>query len=420
MSKRSPVLGFNHNLRYRGVLFHIQTEDSGPSNPHIFTHVFHGGTILSTRKQVYDASADVQVVKNIMQSQHKLLMKELRKGSFDAKIDQSLSHLPELLPAGAPLSVDEEHTERISSEEVAVVHSAAPPSAPETPGRAARSEYSMGRRRGSSVSGIAVDRIDGTTRRPGSASGSPDARPKRPTGPAESSRLARPSIIEPSSRSGRHAALGPTPAGGTPVAAAPQRSGRYAAVEPPSAAPPQTAGAQGQRIDPRSARPSLAADTTARNARPSLVPDIPARARRAETGDPGRTARPSIAGAVKSLTNTGPAPILRPRPPTAPPIVGGRPRAQTMQRLPRAGTPSGQSPTFVVKGNQATPAGRPQTNSLPPNPPPPRPGAPRAPSMPPPITGKRPQTSSQSSAGDKTLDDVILSFLNEDDKKSRR
>jgi hypothetical protein len=52
LAKRSPILGFNHNIRHRGVVFHVQTEDSGVDNPHLFTHLFHGGTILSTRKLV--------------------------------------------------------------------------------------------------------------------------------------------------------------------------------------------------------------------------------------------------------------------------------------------------------------------------------------------------------------------------------
>ena len=57
MAKRSPILGYNHNVRYRGLVFHVQTEDSGVLSPHLFTHLFYGGTIISTRKLVYDAGA---------------------------------------------------------------------------------------------------------------------------------------------------------------------------------------------------------------------------------------------------------------------------------------------------------------------------------------------------------------------------
>ena len=50
MKVRSPVLGYNHNVRYAGRLWHVQTEDSGVQNPHLFTHLFHDGTILATKR----------------------------------------------------------------------------------------------------------------------------------------------------------------------------------------------------------------------------------------------------------------------------------------------------------------------------------------------------------------------------------
>ena len=43
----SPQLGFNNNVRHKGRVFHIQTEDSGIKHPHIITHLFaDGGRIL--------------------------------------------------------------------------------------------------------------------------------------------------------------------------------------------------------------------------------------------------------------------------------------------------------------------------------------------------------------------------------------
>lgn len=101
-AKRSPILGYNHNVRYRGVIFHVQTEDSGQQNPHLFTHLFHEGVIVSTRKYVYDASANEDAIKGLMQAQHKAVMKDLRKGTFDDKIDQYLSAVPGLEPRGTP------------------------------------------------------------------------------------------------------------------------------------------------------------------------------------------------------------------------------------------------------------------------------------------------------------------------------
>ena len=38
-------------------MFHVQTEDSGLLNPHLFTNLFYEGVIVSTRKLVYDAGS---------------------------------------------------------------------------------------------------------------------------------------------------------------------------------------------------------------------------------------------------------------------------------------------------------------------------------------------------------------------------
>ena len=86
MKPRSPVLGYNHNVRYAGRLWHVQTEDSGVSNPHIFTHLFHDGTILATKRVDYDPSSDVGVVQKLMQAQHKAMLRDLKAGAFDDKI----------------------------------------------------------------------------------------------------------------------------------------------------------------------------------------------------------------------------------------------------------------------------------------------------------------------------------------------
>lgn len=81
------VLGFNHNVKYKGELFHVQTEDSGVNNPHIITLLYKGGVILSSKKTSY---ADIlmmdnleSVVEELMKAQHKELMRRLKSGEFD-------------------------------------------------------------------------------------------------------------------------------------------------------------------------------------------------------------------------------------------------------------------------------------------------------------------------------------------------
>jgi hypothetical protein len=86
MKPRSPVLGYNHNVRYAGRLWHVQTEDSGVNNPHIFTHLFHDGTILATKRLDYDPESAVAAVQKQMQTQHKAMLRDLKAGQFDDKI----------------------------------------------------------------------------------------------------------------------------------------------------------------------------------------------------------------------------------------------------------------------------------------------------------------------------------------------
>lgn len=81
------IPGFNHNILHKGILFHVQTEDSGVKNPHIITHLFVGGNIIATKKTSY---ADIvtsdkmnEVVREIMQEQHKDMMKNLKNGIYD-------------------------------------------------------------------------------------------------------------------------------------------------------------------------------------------------------------------------------------------------------------------------------------------------------------------------------------------------
>jgi hypothetical protein len=86
--------GFNTNYRYRGVLFHIQTEDSGVSNPHVITHLFHGGNILASEKLDYSTkleSEDLEgAVRELMESLHKAMLKGLQRGLHDATILERL------------------------------------------------------------------------------------------------------------------------------------------------------------------------------------------------------------------------------------------------------------------------------------------------------------------------------------------
>jgi len=84
------VVGFNHNFRHAGEIYHIQTEDSGLRSPNIVTLLYQGGTILASKKTSYADIAKVdnldQVVEELMKEQHKNMLRDLKAGEFDAVI----------------------------------------------------------------------------------------------------------------------------------------------------------------------------------------------------------------------------------------------------------------------------------------------------------------------------------------------
>ncbi|MCD4688803.1 MAG: hypothetical protein K8R55_05655 [Desulfuromonadaceae bacterium] len=92
------VGGFNHNFRYKGETFHIQTEDGGQKNPRIVTQLFRGGTVLGSQKQSYDELFGLvdlsQQVESRMQEQHKEMLRRLRSGEFDETIATLVASAP--------------------------------------------------------------------------------------------------------------------------------------------------------------------------------------------------------------------------------------------------------------------------------------------------------------------------------------
>ena len=81
------VLGFNHNIKHNGKVYHIQTEDSGIETPHIITLLYVGGTIITRDKTSYADILKIDnletVVKELMEEQHKGMLKKLVSGAFD-------------------------------------------------------------------------------------------------------------------------------------------------------------------------------------------------------------------------------------------------------------------------------------------------------------------------------------------------
>jgi hypothetical protein len=83
-------VGYNTNVRHKGKLYHIQTEDSGVKRPHVITQLFaDGGRIIASEKTSYQEHVEseglTEIVKQLMREQHKRVFIGLRDGAYDEK-----------------------------------------------------------------------------------------------------------------------------------------------------------------------------------------------------------------------------------------------------------------------------------------------------------------------------------------------
>jgi hypothetical protein len=87
------ITGFNTDVKFRGVIYHVQTEDKGPQNPLIETLVYKGGEILASRRLPYGElipdHAETAITK-LMEDQHKAMMLEVKKGKFAADAEKTV------------------------------------------------------------------------------------------------------------------------------------------------------------------------------------------------------------------------------------------------------------------------------------------------------------------------------------------
>jgi len=105
-----PLLGFNNNVRHRGRIFHIQTEDSGVKFPRIVTHLFaDGGRIVKTTRTDYSEHLEkpdmAAVVRGMMKEQHKSMFAALRAGDMDPLLETVCGPLDAARPKASAESV---------------------------------------------------------------------------------------------------------------------------------------------------------------------------------------------------------------------------------------------------------------------------------------------------------------------------
>jgi hypothetical protein len=84
------ITGYNTDVRHGEVVFHVQTEDKGTSNPFIESLVYVGGQVLASKRASYaDLLAEGKDEKEIvalMDHQHRTMIAAIRHGKLDAKM----------------------------------------------------------------------------------------------------------------------------------------------------------------------------------------------------------------------------------------------------------------------------------------------------------------------------------------------
>ncbi len=136
MSGRVPLHGYNTNYRKKGQVYHIQTEDLGHPLTAIVTQVFIGGTIIATKRSEYFDLLQVEKLavplRERMQKQHKAMLIALRDDKLESGAPPQPSAPP--APADVPAKPTADELAKPTAHELAkpTAHEPAIPAAPAT------------------------------------------------------------------------------------------------------------------------------------------------------------------------------------------------------------------------------------------------------------------------------------------------
>ncbi len=81
------ITGFNTDIEFQGVTYHVQTEDKGVDTPLILSLVYDRGTILASKRSPYDdllaGVFDEKTLTERLQKQHKLICAAIMAGRIE-------------------------------------------------------------------------------------------------------------------------------------------------------------------------------------------------------------------------------------------------------------------------------------------------------------------------------------------------
>jgi hypothetical protein len=86
------ITGYNTDVKHRGTVFHVQTEDKGMPAAWVETLIFVGGMVVARRKKNYqelvDGEPSQRVIGKMLEDQHRSMIAEIRQGSFDQQFEE--------------------------------------------------------------------------------------------------------------------------------------------------------------------------------------------------------------------------------------------------------------------------------------------------------------------------------------------
>jgi len=103
--------GFNTDIKVGEQVFHVQTEDRGPSHPAIDTLVYQSGRILHRKSSHYEdfagsPSFTPELLHQRVQDQHRAVIEALRSGALEAEIAAATEAAnPAARPAGIQIQL---------------------------------------------------------------------------------------------------------------------------------------------------------------------------------------------------------------------------------------------------------------------------------------------------------------------------
>ncbi len=81
------ITGFNTDIEYDGVVYHVQTEDKGLASPLILSLVYAGGAILAAKRSRYEDLIEIgfseEVLTQRLQRQHRLICAAINAGRIE-------------------------------------------------------------------------------------------------------------------------------------------------------------------------------------------------------------------------------------------------------------------------------------------------------------------------------------------------